>query len=485
MRQGGRPVFTLLLAITAGAVLRWHDINEVELQYDEAATGYFAHLPWADLWGGPAVLEPNPPLFYSIARLVALGGGTVERIRQVSAAAGTLCIPVAWLLGRLLAGPFAAGAAAWLVATSPQNVAFSQYARSYALLSLLLMCAFLCIALGRRAAVERSGVGWWAVYAAVSTAALYLHHTAIVVLAAINVAALVSSLGDGLSGRRFRVGLVVADAVVVLAYLPWFPVLVHQAMPANGLPSAATASSTTLVQRLFAAAGRPFIFDGLPWITAWVPPLVAFGAWRFRTSRDVIAFMLAGVGGLLLMFFVSQLHPMLDGKTLAWAGLFALVGAALGLQAAGPLRWPALALVLLLQLRTDASQAQGGDARQEGWRDVAALLRRDAAPGDAVFLNDAGAILPLRHYGWPEARLDIRIMAKPEAEPWFRNAPGSRISGQDAVGIAAEAGRVWVLSYNAPSTHDALTQQTNTASARRLFVHVGQLDVSLLAPVER
>ena len=284
-----RLVPTLLLAVIVGAVLRWQGISGIELQYDEAATGYFAGLPWADLWGGPAVLEPNPPLFYSIARLVVLGGGGVEHIRYISAAAGTLCIPAAWLVGRLLAGEFAAGAAAWLVATSPQNIAFSQYARTYALLSLLLLCAFLCLVIVRRAAAGRSGVWWWSCYAAASTASLYLHHTAIVILAVVNLSALVSSLGSGRRGRRSRAGLLAANAVVVSAYLPWMPVLIHQALPTGGLMPVATAQSTSLLQRLVTAARRPFVFHGLPWVSAWLLPLDAFGAWQLRASRDVIA----------------------------------------------------------------------------------------------------------------------------------------------------------------------------------------------------
>jgi hypothetical protein len=57
----------LLTAVLLGLVLRCFHIESRELQYDEAATGYFSCLPWPDLWGSPAVLEPNPPLFYSLA----------------------------------------------------------------------------------------------------------------------------------------------------------------------------------------------------------------------------------------------------------------------------------------------------------------------------------------------------------------------------------------------------------------------------------
>ena len=481
--QEPRLIVILFLAMTVGAVLRCHGITGIELQYDEAATGYFARLPWADLWGGPAMLEPNPPLFYSIARLVMLGGGDIEQIRYVSAAAGTLCIPLAWLIGRLLADRFTAGAAAWVVATSPQNIAFSQYARTYALLTLCLLCVFLCLVLRRRAATERSGLWWWGCYVAASTASLYLHYTAIVILAAITASALVSSMGCGLPGRRFRAGLLLANAAVASLYLPWLPVLVHQAVPGGHL--SATVRNTNLAQRLVTAVRHPFIFRGLPWINGWFLPLVALGALWFRASRDVRMLVISGLGGPLLIFLVSQLHPMLDAKTLVWAGLYLLICTTLGLQAAGQLRWPALAFVLLIQLNADASQAQNIDAGREGWRDVASLLRREAKDGDTVFINDAAAILALRHYNWPEALLTIRILAKPETEPWFRDAPGIYAAESPAESVLAKATGVWVLTYNAPNTHNRMTQLEDSEAMCRLFLHSGRLDISLIVPAGR
>ncbi len=145
----------LLAAILAGLAFRCFHVHSRELQYDEAATGYFAGLPWVDLWGGRAVLEPNPPLFYSLAWFVTHAGGSAEQIRYISVAAGVLSIPLAWLIARRLAGEFAAGAAALLVATSPQHIAISQYARAYAVLILCLMCAFYCLLRAKHPAIAQ------------------------------------------------------------------------------------------------------------------------------------------------------------------------------------------------------------------------------------------------------------------------------------------------------------------------------------------
>ena len=479
-----RPDPVLLFATAVGATLRWHGINGLELQYDEAATGYFAALPWADLWGAPAVLEPNPPLFYSLARLVVLAGGDVEQVRWVSALAGTLCIPVGWRVGRLLAGRFAAGAAAWLIATSPQNIAFSQYARAYAVLGLCLLCAFLCLVHARLTVNRRTGAAWWACYAVVSATSLYLHHTAIIVLAALAGAALATSIGDGVAGRRFRVGLFGMNGVVALAYLPWVPVLVQQAAPAMPAVPAAIAQGASLLPRFVTAVQRPFPFDGQPWVNLGLLPFVVLGGWRLRATRDAVMLVACGVGGPALLFFASQLRPMLDGKTLAWAGLFLTASAALGVLACGRLRWVALVAALLPQAWMDATRFQV-TANREGWRMVAALLRDRAEPQDAVFVSDAGAILALRHYGWPEAKLDIRILAKPAAEPWFREAPGTFAAGPGTLDAASRTGRTWLLTYNAPSRHAMLARNAERMSRRLLDIEAGKLDMSLFSPNDR
>ncbi len=471
----------LWLAIALGTALRLHGIAS-ELQYDEAATGYFAGLPWADLWGGPAVLEPNPPLFNSLARLIVLGGGNVEQIRYLSVAAGVLTISVAWWIGRLLDGRFVAGAAAWLLATSPQSIAISHYARPYAVLSLALLCSVLCIVLARRAVSGRSFNLWYGCYAIASAISLYLHHTAIVAQIAITASALVSTLGGGPSERQFRLRLLAANGAVALAYLPWLPVLIAQAFPhPAGLP-VAILRHTSFFQRLLSAAQRPYPFHGLAWLNAWLLPLAVLGAWRLRASRSGVAFALMCAMGPLSLFLASQLRPMLDGKTLASAGLFILIAIAFGLRAAATLRWPALAVLIGLQLWADASQALNQNDFDEGWREIASYLQDHAQAQDTVFINDAGAILALRHYMWPEVKLRLRIIAPVDAEPWFRDAPGTRaVPGE--LSAAAASGRLWILTYNAPDMHQNYTEAVDRAATLRTHQHAGRLDLSMLSPV--
>jgi hypothetical protein len=478
------PAVILSAAVLLGLVLRCFHIENHELQYDEGATGYFSALPWADLWGHAAVLEPNPPLFYSLAWLVTHARGSIEQIRYVSAIAGVLSIPLAWLIARGLAGDFAAAGAALLVATSPQHIAISQYARAYALLILLLMCAFYCLLQVRPASSppqkDRPGRRWWwSGYAMSGLAALYTHHTAIVILAALNLSILLAAVRNDDAGRRFLREWLVANSFVAGLYAPWLPVLFGQAHPPAAATSSAAIVHVTPFQRLWNTVSNPFRFAGLRWIELGLLPVILLGAWRLRASRDAVflpAFLLCG---LVLMLLASQFRPLLDGKTLAWAGLFAMIATAIGCSAAGRFRLLLLVLALLLELRSVPAAL---DPAPEGWRDVVAVLRKEARPQDTLYVNYAAAVLPLRHYGWSESGMTMKVFAKANEEPWFRGHSWPIVAPQtvasDAIRENREAGRIWLLAYGQASL-DGIANEIATKSIRTFHRRTEKLDLSL------
>jgi Dolichyl-phosphate-mannose-protein mannosyltransferase len=484
------PAVILSASVLLGLVLRGFHIENHELQYDEAATGYFSTLPWSDLWGGPAVLEPNPPLFYSLAWLVTHAGGSVEHIRYISAIAGVLCIPLAWLIARRLAGDFAAAGAALLAATSPQHVAISQYARAYALLILLLMGAFCCLLQVQPTSIRPTsarptsapprkdrprGLWWWTGYALSGLAALYTHHTAIVVLAALNLSILPAAVRSDDAGRRFLKEWLVANLFVAVLYAPWLPVLVGQVHSPAAAASSAAIVHVAPLQRLWNTVSNPFRFAGLPWIEAWLLPVILFGAWRLRASRDVVFLAAFVLCGLALMLLASQFRPLLDGKTLAWAGLFAMIAAAVGCSAAARFRLPLLVFALLLGLRSVPAAL---DPAPEGWRDVATILRDEARPQDTFYVNYAGAVLPLRHYGWSESGMTMKVFARANEEPWFRGHAWPIVAPQAVAADALQAGRVWLLGYGS-APPDGIANEIAASAIRARRRRTEKLDVSL------
>jgi hypothetical protein len=479
-----RPGGLLLGAVLLGLFLRCFGVESHELQYDEAATGYFAALPWSDLWGPPALLEPNPPLFYSLAWLVTRAGGSVEQLRYLSVIAGVLCIPLAWLIARHLAGDFAAASAALLTAVSPQHIAISQYARAYALLILCFMIAFLCLLRLRHLAfvqtpVSRADRGWWwSGYAIAGAASLYTHHTAAIVLTALNLPLLLSLVRTRFAAWPFFKEWLAANFVITGLYAPWLPVLAHQALPEGAISFARTVPAANPLQRLWTIIQKPFTFSGLPWIDIRLLPLAMFGVWRLRLSKDMVFFATLVLGGFGLMIVISQWHPLLDGKTLAWAGLLTAVAAATGLSAAGRFRLPLLVLVILLQLPAGITALY---PLPEGWREAARLFGQMARPNDTVYVNYMAAVLPLRHYGWPESEVNIKALAKGIEEPWFRGqdfpvgAPGA--AGRQA----SQEKRVWLLTYGPSPQSAQMAKEIETRLARVLHWRTEKLDLSLFS----
>jgi mannosyltransferase len=88
--------------------------------------------------------ESAPPLYYVLAWLWTQVTGTGEfGLRSISALAGVIMVPVAYLLGAELRGRRTGIAAAALVAVNPMLVWYSQEARAYALFALLTAVSFL------------------------------------------------------------------------------------------------------------------------------------------------------------------------------------------------------------------------------------------------------------------------------------------------------------------------------------------------------
>ncbi len=164
-----------VLGLTAlGAAIRFSSLGLQSYRHDEAVTagrvlGAGLSQAMHQVWAG----ESTPPLYYLVAWLWSQPFGVHEvGLRSLSALFGTATIPVAYLVGRELAGRRAGIAIAAIVAVSPMLVWYSQDARAYALLVLLSSVALLFFLRARRSGAARD-LGWWAVFSALALAAHY------------------------------------------------------------------------------------------------------------------------------------------------------------------------------------------------------------------------------------------------------------------------------------------------------------------------
>jgi mannosyltransferase len=170
-----------LAALTLlAAALRLSTLDLQSFWYDEAFTP--VHVLHASLWAtlrSVSHTENTPPLWYVLAWADSrvLGTGEVA-LRLPSALAGIATVPVAWAIGRELAGRRAAIVCAALVAVNPLFVWYSQEARAYGLFVLMGALAMLCFLRAWREPTPRR----MALFALAGVLALLSHYFAVFLL---------------------------------------------------------------------------------------------------------------------------------------------------------------------------------------------------------------------------------------------------------------------------------------------------------------
>jgi hypothetical protein len=490
-------IWYVVLATVLGLVLRCLGAATTPLDFDEGASLYFARLPWSELLGGPARLEPNPPLFYALAHVtVGTLGATAWALRLPSIVAGTLCAPVAAYVAWKAANPRTAGAAnprtegaanprtagaanhrtagaanhrnsvaanqrtagaasgvsaAFLVATSTVGVVSSQDARAYAMLTLALLLAAAALMTAFDAQTEtavqprQAGVAW-AVFVAAGLAGLYLHHTAVLLILALDGAAMMAWMVSARRPWRFPIHLVVANVGIAVLYLPWLPVTLGQVggMPTNSWMQVPTVAALRYgVLNMYA---QPYATGLEPWADRVFLAAGLAGVVAARKHRFVLAMAFLLLGGVpAASWLISQVRPIMNGKTLLPLAPVFLVFVALGCGWLGRLRVPAAAALVLVQIWS--CWAYLGDRPEESYPAVVAALRERVQPGDRFVLAPRELEILLDYYGWPRDRLHVSTVPAPAT--WFR-ASTARAE------LPQGAGRVWLLSRSVGGRRDAL-----------------------------
>jgi mannosyltransferase len=176
-----RPWMVLAAVTLLAAALRLSTLDLQSLWYDEAFTP--VHVLHSSLWAtlrAVARTENSPPLWYMLEWLASrlLGTGEIA-LRLPSALAGIATVPVAWAIGRELAGRREAVLCAAIVAVNPLFVWYSQEARVYALFVLTAAIAMLCFLRADAEPTPRR----MAAFALSGAAALCTHYFALFLLA--------------------------------------------------------------------------------------------------------------------------------------------------------------------------------------------------------------------------------------------------------------------------------------------------------------
>ncbi len=211
-------------ALVAGALLRFWDLDQREIWYDEAISVDVAMR--ADSGVLSSFVDDNkPPLYAMLLRgWIELFGVSEIAVRSLSGLCGLLTIVFVWLLARELLGDTGASIATLLFAMSPLAVHYGREARNYSLLMLLVTASLWLL---ERALREPRAKRWWVLYALALAATIFTHyHAGVIVL--VHAIQVVSR--RPVEWKRWGV----AVATVAVAYAPWLPVFLRQL---RGVPS--------------------------------------------------------------------------------------------------------------------------------------------------------------------------------------------------------------------------------------------------------
>ncbi|MCK6370888.1 MAG: glycosyltransferase family 39 protein, partial [Gammaproteobacteria bacterium] len=327
-RQGNAPAGTapatgwglteavaLAVLTVIGAAMRFYNLGEKSLWYDEAVVYHIVQGGWREILTQNALENSAPPLYALALGLLTGPDASEAALRALSALAGVAAIPLIYLLAREFVAPRVAWLAPLLLAVAPTQVMYSQQLREYSLttavatLMLLVFTRFARDPDGRRALHV----------ALVAVLGLLTQYGLGLLLTGLNIACLGAMLlarRPAASYRRWLYSQLPAAAVAVAIYLT----VVRYQMP------------------VVAEAGigylRPYYWDSAS------TPLWAFLA---APQQNIVGFAFPGMLFLLLFslglvaFLLGARSGLATAMMLLPAGLTALL-AAVGAYPYGAIR---------------------------------------------------------------------------------------------------------------------------------------------------
>ncbi|MEM6854619.1 MAG: hypothetical protein AAF593_09445 [Planctomycetota bacterium] len=405
------PAGLVLLAIVAsGAALRLYRIGVLPLWRDEGATVRFARRTFAELWGPRAVLETNPPGYYSLQRLWLVFGESEEALRSLSAVLGIASIGLTYWLAAGLADPAVRRRtgllAAALFAVAAIQIEYAQEARAYGMMTTLALGAMVSLSVLLRhpaaayhpwwrrrtgeALLDRKAwprMRWvWLSYVVSSLLMLYSHNTAVVPMACIQVVAFVWWVTAGRRRAGFFWNWLTANGLVLLGWVWWVPRIMGQAQGQLQkdwwIPEATWRSVWAAFEQiyLFAHLGR---VSGIATLLGLAVMVLGVFAWR-RKPLPLWLCLGFGVGGVLLLFGLSHWRPMFLTRAVIWTAPAMCVLMAAGLMWLRPvgLRLSVAGVLLLLSVKNVHSSY--ALIEKAPWDEAAAYMREQDEAGDVV-----------------------------------------------------------------------------------------------------
>jgi glycosyltransferase involved in cell wall biosynthesis len=166
--------------VCAALALRLPFLGQKSLWIDEMWSIGIARMSWASFWSVVRNLDPNMSLYYALLHVWMKLGSSEFVVRLLSVLCGVATVPAVFALGNRLFGRAAGLIASALLAINTFHIQWSQEARGYSLVVLLVTLSSLQFV----KSIEEGGRWNWLAYIATSVLAVYAHLFGVLVLAA-------------------------------------------------------------------------------------------------------------------------------------------------------------------------------------------------------------------------------------------------------------------------------------------------------------
>ncbi len=457
-RHAAIAMYSLLLVILLlGAALRFHRLGAQSLWYDEAVSYSHALRPLPELLLHLQHDVHAPAYFALLGWWRELAGESEFALRAFSALGSLLSVAWAYALGQRLFGPAAGMAAAALVALNSFSIHYAQEVRMYAMLAAIAgasMWLFAGLPRRRRGAVLALGL--------VNALGMYTHLAyALVILAQLALTALWLAVD-----RAWRPALDAAraNALAIVAFLPWLPIAIDQISSLPNLSQALPPSGTLRLLLNYVIFGGSFEHASQDLgIAAAILLLAGMLPRGRRMLLPILWLTLSLLVYISLELTTRYIRFLLPAQLAAalWLGrgfwwLWALrLGERSWLRLAPKLA-AAIALGALLLTQFSGLQAlyHHPDFQRDDMRSLTRQIESDLRPGDAIIVSTAGLQDLLRYY--------YRGAAPIFPLPTSADADNTRAQVLD---IIAESERQHVIFYGAAEQDPKLVVESTLNAA--------------------
>ena len=422
---GGHMTLWVVLLTLGAASLRLFHLGLKSFWGDEAFSIALAEFRWADFRHVLASSEANMALYYLLLRIWSQISDVPWFVRLLSVLAGIATVPAIYFAGKTLFSRRAGIIAALLLALNIFHIRYSQEARSYSLVVLLVTCSSLFFVRNIKSQGRSGGV----LYVLSSAAALYAHFFAALVL----LAQLVSWM---LLPRRLRTWAY-ARYLIAIAVIG-FPLVLFIASQGVSHLDWVSHPTTRDVYRLFIY----FSGNGVTFVLFLLAIALASREWWLqrsdRESFDEWSFVFTVLWLLLpilVTLVVSHWKPIFFARFLlvCLPASLLLFGQGLALIRPNRLGLVAVAVVVCASLVSLTSfYRQPG---QEDWKGAINYLAQNASAGDVLIFASQYCRFPF----------DYNLRMSGTRLPPMRLDPGSVDTARD---VAPHAQHLWVLCGN-------------------------------------